>query len=278
MRLVSANLEHTAWPEKTAGADEWFPMVFLLKDSNADVVAVQECPGPDHLARLADKLGYEHHIADAPTGIHTGLLWRPEIEAISVGDKYAELIRKGTWHGFTSATLVGPGWPCPVTFISAHLIPHDVDQAVGEARFLQTRVRREGWPGVLVGDLNHGPLVGPEPNWEEVPEHNRASRTILDPDRPDVLRLDRRVGLALTRGGLVDVAAHLAAATGEEDLLAHTGVHGKLRVDQAWVTRQLVPAIRGYERLDHRGVTDHHPIAVDLALEGLEPMARVAFH
>lgn len=274
MRLLSGNFEYsTAWEE-----DALPTVASIISDSDADVVAIQECPGPEHLEKLALKLGYHHRIAASPTGIHTGLLWRPGITEVSGGDKYAERIQQGTWHGFASSTLTCESWPSPITFISAHLIPHDVDQAVGEARFLQTRVRREGHPGVFAGDLNHLALEGPEPDWDAIPEHNRASRTILDQFAPETVVGDRRVGLALTRGGLTDVAAHRAAATGDESLLAHTGVHGLVRVDQAWVTRELVDAIAGYERMDHRGVTDHHPILVDLALEGMAPIERTEFH
>lgn len=273
MRLVSVNLEY-----KTAWSNAALPRsAALLSATGADVIAVQECPSSEALAALAGALGYEHRIAPSPTGIHTGLLWAPHVDEVNGGDKYAERMA-GTWHGFCSSTLVAEGWPSPITFISAHLVPHDVDAAVGEARFVQARVRRQGHPGVLVGDLNHGPLQGPEPDWSQVPEHNKASRSVLDQDRPDVVRLDRRVGLALTRGGLTDVAARVAEQSGDETALAHTGVHGKIRVDQCWVTGELEPAISGYARLDHREVTDHHPIQIDLALESLPPIERVEFH
>lgn len=270
MRLLSLNAEYTtAWSKKTLPV-----LADIVTDAAADVIAVQECPGEDALDALAHRLGYPYRLGPGPNRLHTGLLWTPDIKELHGGDKYAER----TWHGFTSSTLVGPSWPCPLTLISAHLVPHDVDAAVGEARFLQARVRRWGWPGILAGDLNHGPLVGPEPDWDQVPEHNLASRTILDPTRPDEHLLDRRVGLALTRGKLTDVAAHQAEATDTPELLAYTGVYGRLRTDQVWVTRQLVPAIGGYERLDHRGATDHHPVAVDLAVENLPPIAQVAWH
>lgn len=274
MRLLSVNLEYSS---------AWEPSVLpsaaaIITDAAPDVVAVQECPGQEHLEKLASMLGYTYRIAASPTGIHTGLLWKPGITELSGGDKYAERIKAGTWHGFTSSTLTCESWPSPITFVSAHLIPHDVDAAVGEARFLQTRVRREGRPGVFVGDLNHLPLSGPEPDWATIPVHNQASRTVLDQFNPETVVGDRRVGLALTRGGLTDVAAHWSAATGNESLLAHTGVYGRVRVDQAWVTSELVDAIRGYQRLDHRGVTDHHPILVELALEELAPIRRAEFH
>lgn len=272
MRLLSMNLEYSsAWENENLAE-----VADLVVEVDPDVIAIQECPAEERLQALQDLLGYDYRFGPSSTGLHTALLWRPGIVEEVGGDKYAG--GRATWHGFTSSTLRAPGWPCAITFVSAHLIPHDVDRAMGEARFLQTRVRRQGWPGVLVGDINHLPLMGPEPDWDQVPEHNRASRTILDPDRPDEIRGDRTVGLALTRGGLVDVAAHRAEQTGDETLLEHTGVHGLVRVDQAWVTRQLAPAITGYERLDHRGLTDHHPIMVDLDLDLLDPIGRVEFH
>lgn len=273
MRVLSANLK-----KPTAWEPDCLPIVAdIITDAAAEVVAVQECPGQEHLEELAGLLGYTYRIAPSPTGFHTGLLWRPGLVEVVGGDKYADQAI-GTWHGFTSSTLTSGSWPSPITFISAHLIPHDVDTAVSEARFLQTRVRRHGHPGVLLGDLNHLALEGPEPNWDEISAHNRASRTILDQDDPDNVVGDRRMGLALTRGGLTDVAAHQAAVTGDNRLFAITGVYGLMRVDQAWVTHELVDAITGYERLDHHGVTDHHPILVDLDLEEIAPIERVEFH
>ena len=273
MRLLSANLESsTAWEE-----DALAVAAAIFSDAGADVAAVQECPGEGHLKALAALLGFQYRIAPSPTGLHTGLLWRPEITEVGGGDKYAERTQ-GTWHGFTSSTLVADGWPCPLTVISAHLIPHSTQAAIEEAQFIQSRVIREGYPGILVGDLNHLAQQGPEPDWSQVPLHNRASRTVLDPARPEDLVGDRRVGLVLTRAGLVDVAAARFEATGDETLLDHTGVYGRVRVDQAWVTGQLAGAIVGYERLDHRGITDHHPIQVDLNLEDLAAIERVEYH
>lgn len=273
MRVLSANLK-----KPTAWEPDCLPIVAdIITDAAAEVVAVQECPGQEHLEELAGLLGYACRIAPSPTGFHTGLLWHRDLTEVVGGDKYADRAT-GTWHGFTSSTLTGQGWPCPITFLSAHLIPHDVDQAVGEARFLQTRVRRHGHPGVLMGDLNHLPLEGPEPPWDEIPEHNRASRTVLDQDRPDDLVGDRRVGVVLTRSGLVDAAAHHAHTCGDRGVFAPTGVHGKTRVDQVWVSRVLAAAITGYERLDHRGVTDHHPVLAELDLGPLAPIGQVEFH
>lgn len=273
MRVLSANLSRsTAWEPTNLATT-----VRVLFEAAADVIAVQECPGKEHLSHLAGRLGYQCRIAPSPTGFHTGLLWHPDLVEVVGGDKYADQ-SIGTWHGFTSSTLTCGSWPSPITFLSAHLIPHDVDTAVSEARFLQTRVRRHGHPGVLLGDLNHLALEGPEPDWATIPEHNRASRTILDQDTPDVLRGDRRVGLVLTRSGLVDAAAHHAHTSGEQGAFAPTGVHGQTRVDQVWVSRVLAEAITGYERLDHRDVTDHHPILVDLALGSLAPIGQVEFH
>ena len=273
MRVLSANLK-----KPTAWEPDCLPIVAdIITDAAAEVVAVQECPGQEHLEELAGLLGYTYRIAPSPTGFHTGLLWHRDLREVVGGDKYADR-SVGTWHGFTSSTLTCGSWPSPITFLSAHLIPHDVDQAVSEARFLQTRVRRHGHPGVLLGDLNHLALEGPEPPWDEIPDHNRASRTILDQDNPDDVVGDRRVGLVLTRSGLVDAAAHHAHTFGDQGAFAPTGVHGKTRVDQVWVSRVLAAAITGYERLDHRDVTDHHPVLVDLDLGSLAPIGQVEFH
>lgn len=277
MRITSINAERShAW---RGGV---FPeLVELAASTRSQVIAVQECPGPEAMAALAQALGMEHYCAASPTGHHTGLLWAPEISADPVGDKYIEDLDevRPTWHGFASATLHHPRWPSPITVLCAHLVPHSTQQAVSESQFIQGRVRREGRPGIVLGDLNHPPLIGPEPdNWDLIPEHNRASRTILDPADPDRLLWDRRVGLVLHRGRLVDVAAHLHQTTGREDVLEPTGIHGHLRVDQIWVTSGLVGSITGYTRHDPGQVTDHYAITAELDLAGLDPIGRVAYH
>lgn len=272
MRILSINASYN---------HSWSPDVLpslaeMIAAPEPTVVALQECPDPGLLAEMAEKLGLAHYCAPAPQGLHTGLLWSPELEALHTGDKYPHLDEEDggmrTWHGFASVTLHGHSWPNPITFLSCHLIPHSTRAAVPESQFLQGRLRRQGWPGVLLGDVNHGPLVGPEPDWDTVPVHNIASRTVIDPDHPDKLILDRSVGLVLYRSRLTDVAARRYEQTGDEDLLAPTGVAGGIRTDQAWTTSELVPAITGYERLDHRGVTDHHPILVNLDLERIGPV------
>lgn len=273
MKLVSANLNSaTAWSD-TARSQA----AALLRETGAEIIAVQECP-KGHEAALADLAeqvgGWHYRIGPAPKRLHTALMWAPHIEEIQGGDSYQE----DTWHGYTVATLRGAGWPSPITVISAHLAPHSSVLAITEAQLLQSRVRRWGHPGIIAGDINHMPLHGPEPDWDSIPHHNRGSRTLLDPDHPEHVRADRRVVLALQRGGLTDVAAHLHQQTNDEELLAPTGVYGRTRVDQIHVTEQLTPAIVGYERLDHRDLTDHHPVAAELDLQRLGLIDKAEFH
>ena len=283
LRLISWNLRYDGWTEARRAA-----IHELLEREQPDVLCLQEIPaeslaegGPQRADEVAELLGMELRVAPAPHRLHTAVAYRSGWEELAWDDRYGA----DTWHGTGAVTVQGPGWPVPLTVISAHLIPHSTQRAVPEAQLLVTRAHRQGCPAVIAGDINHPPLVGPEPDWAQVPEHNRSSRTILDPDRPDELRGDRRVGLVLSRGGLTDAAALQHERTGQEALLAPTGHYGRLRVDQAWVSDRLVDAVVECRRLElERGAdgaplaSDHHPIRLDLDLARLGDTAVREWH
>lgn len=269
MRLVSANLNHiTAWSEANLPRT-----AELLRETNAEIIAIQECPSQTTLDAVATALGFDGCLGDeahgnvryAPARFFTALLWSRSLTEIRKTDTYSAK----TWHGYTTATLDHSDWPCPLSVISAHLNPFSSQIALGEAQLLQSRLQRSGQPAVLLADVNQIPLVGPEPDWEEIAPHVRAARTMFDVDRPDEIKADRRVGLVFHRAGFTDVAAAMYERTRNEAYLEPTGVHGGSRVDQIWTTKELTPTIRGYERLDHQGLTDHHPIAADLDLSAV---------
>ena len=261
MRLASVNIQYDA------GEADRPALVELIADIGADVVAVQEVPGEKAAEKLAAALGMQVSIGPSPSGLHAAVLRRPDLSEQAREHKYADRV----WNGYVSSTLSDPSWPTPVTVVCAHLAPHSAALAAAEAQLLVGRGRRQGRPGIIMGDINHAPLAGPEPDWSLVPDHNRSARTVLD-EGP--LRADRTVGRVLDRAGYTDAAAHLAAERGDDALLAPTGVHGRMRVDQVWLSEQLVPALAGYERLDHRGTTDHHPVQVDLNLSRMTDTAQ----
>ncbi|WP_017596438.1 endonuclease/exonuclease/phosphatase family protein [Nocardiopsis potens] len=277
IRVLSWNIRYDAWTPSRREA-----VHALLAAQAPDVVCLQEIPSDDpaRARDIAEHLGLAARIAPAPNGLHTAVLVPPGWEEVAWDVKYASAL----WHGAGALTVRAPSWPVPLTVVSAHLVPHDVDAAVGEARLLIGRVQRQGCPGILVGDINHAPWMGPEPDWSRVPAHNRSARTVLDPARPEELVADRRVGLVLRRGGLVDAAELHHARTGDDAVLEATGHYGRLRVDQVHLYR-LEGALLGYERLpltlDSAGdpvESDHHPIVVDLDLGRVADTAVHAWH
>lgn len=263
LRVVSANLLHAAtWTNERLQL-----VTALLGQHRPDVVCLQEL-GEGQAVAVGQRLGMRALAAPLGVlGMGTGVLLRSGIEVEGWHTKLASL----TLHGFGAAVLRDPAWPFPVTVMSAHLTPFCPLRAVSEARLLANRAWRHGGHGIVAGDINYMPVNDPEPDWSTVPPYNRATRTVLD-DGP--LRGDRTVVRALARADLTDAADHLAEQRGDPALLAPTGVHGRIRVDQVHVTTPLRSAIRDYARLDHHGLSDHHPIRVDLDLALADPAGR----
>lgn len=206
---------------------------------------------------LGQALGMQVRLCDSGTGIHTAIAVRPRYRHRPVGgaDRSAPVARDRPLR------CCPPLWPVPITVIAVHLIPYSTDAAAIEAQILAGHIRRYAGHGVLAGDVNHPPLGDPDPNWEAIPPRDRSARTVLD-EGP--LRPNTKVARVLDRAELVDAAAHLAERTQNPSLRAHTGVHGLMRVDQAWLTPNLAQGLVRYERLDHAGLSDHFPILIDI--------------
>lgn len=151
--------------------------------------------------------------------------------------------------------------PAPLAFASVHLTPFDADAALSEANLVATRGYKYGPFAVVCGDYNYPPASSqhPAPDYAAMRPYNIASRTLLpDGDLPPVVGTepDRRVTRKMVHNGYVDVAWHLYQQTGDAGLLQPTGTDD--RIDQAWVSTPLAPAVSGYRLLDSPdGASDH---------------------
>lgn len=110
-------------------------------------------------------------------------------------------------------------------------------------------------------DINHQPPGDREPPWDDVPAHDRSARTVAsDPG----LRANHIVGQILARGDLIDVAAYLADQRDDPSLRAWTGQIGKVRTDQMHITKDLLPALVDYQRIDAKPGSDHDAVVAVL--------------
>lgn len=249
---------------------DWTGIAAIVTAADPDVLCLQELYAGDGMAshhqanRLATALGMDLRMAESRTRLHTALAWRPDITCRQWENRYVHEVH----HGYALAVLSHLDWPVDLTVASTHLTPYSTDAAAVEAQLLAARMWRYGGHGILAGDLNHTPVDDPEPDWSQVPAHNRSSRTVLD-EGP--LRANRKMARALERAELIDVAAHLAEKRDAPELRAPTGVWGGIRVDQMHVTPDLGEAITDYARLEHYDRTDHHPIRADVDLSQADP-------
>ncbi|MFC5187014.1 exonuclease/endonuclease/phosphatase family protein [Actinomadura harenae] len=251
---------------------------------DTDLVLLQEVPelASDAVREKAETdLGMR--IAVSPTGFTEGCLnaaiaWRQSLTVEGIDVRYSRKLH----HGYIGAHIgLDRDDGVPLTVISTHLDPTSATSAAQEAQQLVQRVWRTGGIGLIAGDINHMPLGDPEPPWEQIHPHNRASRCLPRASPGDEWRGNRIVGQVLMGGDLTDVAAHAAerASTPQErdELLQMTGTHGRIRVDQIHATPALVPAISGY-RVISTDASDHRGIVWDLDLDLVEVGALREFH
>ncbi|MEU3565413.1 endonuclease/exonuclease/phosphatase family protein [Kitasatospora sp. NPDC006786] len=187
-----------------------------------------------------------------------------------------------TLHGFGVATF-DVGLPAPLAVASVHLDPFSPDSARAEAKLAATRALRYGPYGMVCGDINYPPASpdSPEPDYAAMRPYNRSARTLLPsqartalPSQAGALLTevgpaaavpDRRVAETLAHTGYVDAAWHLYQQNRDPELLRRTSTDD--RIDQAWVSAPLAPAVTGYRVLDApAGASDHHGLAVHLDL------------
>lgn len=239
-----------------ADDDRWPGLAGLVRGVAPQILLLQEAcgwddPGDRRLETAERDLGMSGKIAFSRTGFNTAVM----IDERAVEwEEWRTTYAHTTFHGHSEAILRLRAQDRRLAVVSAHLTPWSADAAAQEAQILLGRTNKEDW-GILGGDVNHVPLGDEEPPWEKVSDTDRAARTIAS---EPVLRANRSVGYVLARGGLIDVAAHLAEERGDPSLRATTGHDGQLRGDQLHCTRSLLPMLTDYYRVSTR---DHHGIA-----------------
>lgn len=97
----------------------------------------------------------------------------------------------------------------------------------------------------------------PNAPWEQVPAHNRSARIVAD---DPLLRANHIVGQVLSRGDLIDVAAHLADQRNVPSLRGWTGHIGMVRTGQIHTTKALLPALVDYSRVDTQPWSGHDAV------------------
>lgn len=261
MRLVTLNLLHGGLTDGDGNPeDRWPGQANLLRRLDPDMVCIQEAHGwlANRRSQQADAeadLGMRVHLTPGPvTGTATAVAHRHSLRWRLHDDAHASRI-----HGYTHVVLDTDAGPLSV--ISGHLTPYSAAGAAIEAQTLAARLYRHSKLGILAGDINHTPFDGDGGlDWSTVQPYNRSSRTTGTPETG--LVPDRQVAEVFARADLTDVALHLRTG------VVPTG-KGGLRVDQAHVTRPLLPAVVDLNVVDTGDLSDHQAVVVDLDLARL---------
>ncbi|WP_433464045.1 hypothetical protein [Spirillospora sp. CA-128828] len=275
LTLMSMNLQYAGRSDADGRPDDRWPQeAEIVRKVRPDILLAQEAHGwmadPRLQAAAERDLDMRAHVAPSRSGAHTVLMHRTDtIRWRHWETKYADQ----TLHGFGVAVLdllADPKVKTPLTVITAHLTPYSAHAAAQEAQVMLGRVYRYGGMGLIGGDINHCPPGDTEPDWDSVPPYNRSSRCHrrhLPPQEP--FRANHIVGQTLADGDLHDVAAHLATDNpSSTELRAPTG-HGGIRVDQVWVTANMVNTVLGYRQIDTGRASDHNAIVVTFSTDAL---------
>lgn len=278
LRITSQNLKHGGLQTPDGAPDDgrrWIETVAVLTGEAPDIVCLQEIHGwrshnHQQLFRAEKALGMRvaGWLPGARSISGTLLMYRHRpgmLELVQWEDKDGPEV----YHGMGVAVFDVAG--IPLTVASVHFDPTSARIAETEAARITARIQRYGAHGVFAGDVNHHPAQAPGdgdpvPPPERVTPLNRAGRWRQD-DHGGLVP-DRTVATYLTRAGMTDAARHLAARTEDPSLLQPTG-QGGIRVDQAWCTPSVVPALTAYRRIGH-GASDHAAISIDVDTDRID--------
>ncbi|WP_143020251.1 endonuclease/exonuclease/phosphatase family protein [Sinosporangium album] len=251
----------------------WAGLSRIIQGVAPDLLLLQECSGwldgdQRHIAQAERELGLRLKVGRSRTKIYTAVGWRQD-KARWIA---YESNRYTLANGYTGMWFEMEGLPAPLTVVSTQLSCYSAVQATIEAQTVLARTHKPQGLGLLGGDFNHVPMGDDEIDWSQVRPYNRTSRCLLpDPDAPDAPpKGNDVVGRVLKAADMTDVGAYVADQRGDPKLRAHTGVNGKVRVDQIHVTGALRPAIEDYWLVDTEGYSDHHAVAARLDLSKLD--------
>jgi hypothetical protein len=262
----------------------------VIREINPDVLAAEEiiADGDDkavlaakRVAELAEATGLQCEYVPGKVAVAVGnhrfnvaLLWRPGIEYAGGWGEYA-----GTnmWHCEARLHLDVGG--TVVQHAAFHATPFGRFRRADEfERVHSTMTRPENRPPGLIGaDWNavsadrrtDGQYYDPDPYANKPWHPDFVYQCDWDYDEHGIRRhwADRRPGEVLVAGGLQDAAAVLDSPW--QTTVGHWPVgdpYGERRIDAIKVTRELAPALRGYQVFNTPlavSASDHLPIAVD---------------
>jgi hypothetical protein len=244
-----------------------------------------------HVLLLSDAKGWEHSghrtvyevghalglspmpLTRAESGLHTITYYDTQVmRPVMYNDSQSHWV----YHGFAVSGF-DVGLKQPMAFVPIHLSAYSPVHATLEAEYIATGLYRLGELGVGAGDCNF-PAPHPDnppPLTDTWRAYNRGSRAVpTDPYQPfDTIEPNRLVTQAFLRKGLYDVAWELyeAGARKDAELMRRT-THDD-RIEQAYVTAPLRPALEEYRVLDRHGqsafeqdapgaASDHHGITL----------------
>jgi exonuclease III len=259
--VMTQNLQHGGFFNDAGEPDErWTLLRARIREARPDILMLQEVAGWQSKGHrvlysvLGDLDMDAVPLAPARSENGTGLLYRKETvgRPVSWDPRHAEELA----HGF-AVTSFDLGLDRPVSFISVHLCWWSAIRAEIEAQLLVTRGYSRGPYVILGGDCNYAPDDGvPVGTDRFLPFHFWMRMGTTDAG----MEIDRRPARAFKRGGLTDVAEHVADTTGDLSALDWT-VADCGRIDQLWVSTPIVPSIGAYRRLgepllasDHDGI------------------------
>ncbi|MFH0246126.1 endonuclease/exonuclease/phosphatase family protein [Streptomyces sp. HK10] len=271
VRILSWNIEHGRAVKE---ARRWISRL----SAEPDVVCVQELrPGDEEL--LQEPWGTGYVAEPRPGSSHANAIFVREDgdAAFVVTDAFDHPAVLGHAPANVAVRLRGPDGSLSDRALSLFCIHASFNSPATrliEAEFLN-RFAQPGWLTVVMGDFNDAP-AGTVVDWDEVTDRAfYAHRTypLAGGERPTDDRADR----TLRAAGYIDPAAWAAEHLRlEKDPLAPTAGYrrpdqgGLRRVDRAYVTGPLAPAICGYwvgDRIEDpelEDISDHLPVMLEL--------------
>ncbi len=285
--VLSWNVAEYVRPGKAA---ERAPLVEqVLRDERPTVALLQEIYAPDReelmtrVRSLARETGlqceYEPGKVAAAYGshdMHAAVLWDPERVSPAAGTwrfyGHGEL-----WHAMVVGTAEIDGVQVSVASYQAPSLGKSTRLNESERLVLAATSGYTGDALIFCGDFNSlsnartatGEFYDPEPYASKAPEPQQVfqCRWDEDPGTGEIInvRADRRPAQTLSYGGLLhDAAASLGGAW--EYTIGHwypDGPHGLRRIDLAWVSTAVLPAIVSCSPVSTavaRAASDHLPL------------------
>lgn len=247
IRIVSYNILY-------GGQDRLDLIAEAIAALDADIIGLQEANDPANVARLAEKLGYHHAVAESQVSpFHVALISRrPILAAANLSLRCAALQRSALR---ATIDMDGEAWRVVVL----HLAPGGAeDREALRMRELDDLLpvldedEDHGRPTVMMGDFNSTALHHPHGS----PQQGRDA----GPPPPAGNSVPRDVAHRLTEAGWTD-AVHVA----RPDQVKHTITPKRptTRVDYIWLCNALAGRLLDADvEQNHRTATasDHYPV------------------